>query len=135
MRFIRNIARAWKYNRKKHVPVEVFIAGVEDRWRRSMDPNSKVWLGINPMPVDLLHQMLTGQLVVGDKEIDYDISVVFLDRMMFSAADVQPESLHHKDAFVDILDQFSQTYPNAGALISRAFAAYLHGAQQESNCS
>ena len=84
MRFLRNVRRAWKYNKSKHVPPEEFVGGLEDIWRRSLDKNSRSWLLSNGLAVDLLHQMLTGQLTAGDENIDYDVFVVLLDRMILS---------------------------------------------------
>lgn len=125
MRSLKNIFRAWKYNRRKHIPVEEFIAGVQDRWKRELDLKSRQWLQLHPIAVDLLHQMISGQLVSGDEEIDYDVFYVFLDNMIFSNTKIDRDSITERDAFGKVVNLFSKDYTDAGVLISYAFAAYL----------
>ena len=126
MRFIRNIRRAIKYNREIHVPVEEFIGGVEDRWRKTIDQNSRRWLLSNPNLVDLLHQMLTGQLVSDNKEVDSGIFFLFLEKMMFSpSSNVTPDDLQGEEAFLDVLDKFHESHSDAATIVGYAFKAFM----------
>lgn len=125
MRFFRNIFRAIKYNHEKHVPVEEFIGGIEDRWRKSLDGNSRRWLLRNPDLVDLLHQMLTGQLVHGNHEVDSGIIFLFLTKMMMAyGSEVNPDVLEGQMAFLNVLDTFHESHPQAASIVGYAFQAF-----------
>jgi hypothetical protein len=126
MRFLRNISRAIRYNRKKHVPVEEFIGGVEDRWQKTLDQNSRRWLLSNPTHVDLLHQMLTGQLVSGNQKFDSGIFLLFLEKMIFSySSNVTLSDIQREKEFIDILDKFHESHPDAATIIGYAFNAFM----------
>ena len=116
------------YNRKKHTPASEFIAGVEDRWGRPLDSNSRTWLQTSPILVDLLHQMLDGRLVAGDAKIEYDINILFLDKMFIAAglfsSDVDSTILKGKDAFANLWDKFHESHPDAAILVAHAFKAF-----------
>jgi hypothetical protein len=123
VRLFKNILRAIKYNRKKHIPAEEFVRGLEDHWRRPLDPNSRILLRVSPLLVDLLHQMLTGQLVAGDETIDHHVYVVFVDRMFLSTR-ADPSLLKGKEAFADIWDKFHESHPDAAIIIAHALKAF-----------
>ncbi|MBP7050882.1 MAG: hypothetical protein KBE65_07705 [Phycisphaerae bacterium] len=123
IRFLRNIRRALKYNRAKHIPVAEFIGGVEDRWRRPIDSSSRYWLLHNPMLVDLLNQMLSGQLRSGDDALNHRICFLFLVQM-FLRSDVDPATLKGEEAFADIVDKFHESHPDAATLVLYAFKAF-----------
>ena len=130
MRFLRNVIRALKYNRKKHIPASEFIHGVEDRWGRPLDESSRTWLATNRIAVELLHQMLNGRLVCGDSTVDHRVFFVFIDKMFLSSSNMDPSILKGKEAFFDILDKFQETHPDAAALVSYGFKAFLKNDEQ-----
>ena len=125
MRSLRNIIRALKCNHKKHIPVHEFIGGVEDRLGRTLDQESRSWLKRNPILVDLLHQMLTGRLVAGNDDVDKGIWFLFFDKMVFSRSNIQRADLDGDEAWLNIMEKFSETHPDAGMLVSYAFNAFV----------
>jgi hypothetical protein len=125
---LQDIIQAIRYNRKKHIPVAVFMGGVERRWGHPFDQNSRAWLQTSPIIVDLLHQMLSGQLVAGDKKIEYDVNLLLLDKMfpavVLFSKDVDQSILKRDDAFEHLWDKFHESHPDAATLVSYAYQAF-----------
>lgn len=122
--FFGNIIRAIKYNKKRHIPCNQFIRGLESKWGRPVDPASVFWFRHHDIAVDLLHQILSGQLASGTPEIDRDVSFVFIDGAFWYTPGLSREVLDSKDAFGDILDAFSKYFPDAAKVIMYAVKAY-----------
>jgi hypothetical protein len=129
VRFLSNTVRAIRYNKKRHIPCDEFIRGLECKWGRPVDPSSVFWFRHHATAVDLLHQILTGQLVSGTAEIDQNVTLVFIDGAFWYTPGLSREVLDSKDAFGDILDAFSKYFPDAGTVIMYAERAYwkIHG--------
>ena len=80
----------------------------------------------NPNLVDLLHQMLTGQLVSVNKEVDSGLFFLFLEKMMFShSTNVAPDDLQGEEAFLDVLDKFHESHSDAATIVGYAFKAFM----------
>jgi hypothetical protein len=124
MRFLSNTARAIRYKNKRHIPCNQFIRGLECKWGRPVDPTSVFWFQHHETAVDLLHQILNGQLTAGTPEIDKNVSFVFIDGTFWYTPGLSKEVLYSKDAFVDTLDAFSKYYPDAATVIMYAEKAY-----------
>lgn len=123
-KFLRSIFRAIRWNRQKHIPPDVFISLLENRFKRCLDESSRQWFQTHDIAVDLLHQMLCGRIKAGTAELDYDVMFVLIDGMFFYTTKLEPEVLHGKDAFENIWDAFSKEFPDAGAVIAYAIATW-----------
>ena len=124
-RWLRNVIRAIRYNRKKHVPVHEFVGGLEDRWQRKLDHNSRRWFELHLTDVDLLHQMLCGQLRSGhDPVVDHSVRVLLQTDMFLYTFGLPPEVLKRDSAYEDVHREFTRRYPDAGLVIHYAFVAF-----------
>jgi hypothetical protein len=124
IRFLSNIIISIRYNNKRHIPCNQFIRGLESKWGRPIDPTSVFWFRHHDVAVDLLHQILNGQLSTGIPEIDKDVLFVFIDGMFWYTPGLSKEVLYSKDAFGNILDAFSKYYPDAATVIMCTEKAY-----------
>ena len=124
IRFFSSTVRAIRYNKKHHIPCNQFIRGLECKWGRPVDPASVFWFQHHGIAVDLLHQILNGQLTAGTPEIDRNVSFVFIDGTFWYTPGLSREMLDSKDALWDILDAFSKYYPDAAKVIMYAEKAY-----------
>jgi hypothetical protein len=124
VRFFSNTVRAIRYKKKRHIPCNQFIRGLECKWGRPVDPASVFWFRHHDIAVDLLHQILNGQLTAGTPEIDRDVTFVFTDGAFWYTPGLSREVLDSKDAFGDILDAFSKYYPDAATVIMYAVKTY-----------
>ena len=124
IRFLSNVVRAIKYKKKRHIPCNQFIRGLECKWGRPVDPASVFWFRHHKVAVDLLHQILNGQLTAGTPEIDGSVTFYFMEGAFWYTPGLSRELLDSKDAFVDILDAFSKYFPDAATVIAYAFKTY-----------
>ena len=124
IRFLGNIVRAIKYNNKRHIPCNQFIRGLESKWGRPVDSASVFWFRHHDIAVDLLHQILNSKLHAGTPEIDKNVNFVFIDGMFWYTPGLSKEVLDSKDAFLNILDDFSKYYPDAATVIMYAEKTY-----------
>ena len=124
IRFLSNTVRAIRYSKKRHIPCDQFIRGLECRWGRPVDPASVFWFRHHDIAVDLLHQILSGQLTSGNPEIDGNITFVFLEGAFLYTPGLSKEVLDSKEAFGDILDAFSKYFFDAATVIMYAEKAF-----------
>lgn len=124
VRFLSNTLRAIRYNKKRHVPCNQFIRGLECKWGRPLDPASVFWFRHHAIAVDLLHQILSGQITSGTPEIDRDVTFVLIDGAFWYTPGLSRQVLESKDAFGDILDAFSKYFPDAAKVIMYGVKAY-----------
>ena len=124
IRFFGNIIRAIRYKNKRHIPCNQFIRGLESKWGRPIDPVSVFWFRHHDIAVDLLHQILNGQLTAGTPEIDRNVTFVFTDGAFWYTPGLSREVLDSKNAFGDILDAFSKYSPDAATVIMYAEKVY-----------
>lgn len=124
IRFFSNIVRAIKYKKKRHIPCNQFIRGLECKWGRPVDPASVFWFRHHKVAVDLLHQILNGQLAAGNPEIDKAVSFAFIDGTFLYTPGLSKEVLDSKNALFDILDAFSKYFPDASIVIAYAVKTY-----------
>lgn len=124
IRFLSNTIRAIRFKKKKHIPCIQFIRGLECRWGRPVDPASVFWFQHHGIAVDLLHQILNGQLTSGNPEIDRNVTFVFIEGAFLYTPGLSKEVLDSKEAFGDILDAFSKYFPDAATVIMYAEKAF-----------
>lgn len=124
IRFLSNTVRAIRYNKKRHIPCDQFIRGLECRWGRPVDPASVFWFQHQGIAVDLLHQILNGQITSGNPEVDGNVTFVFIDAAFWYTPGLSREVLDSKNAFGDILDAFSKYFPDAATVIMYAEKAF-----------
>lgn len=124
IRFLSNTIRAIRYNRKNHIPCNQFIRGLECRWGRPVDPASVFWFRHHGIAVDLLHQILSGQLTSGNPEVDGNVTSVLVDGAFWYTPGLSREVLESENAFADVLNTFSKYYPDAAIVIMYADKAY-----------
>ena len=122
--FLSNTLRAIRYNKKRHIPCSQFIRGLECRWGRPVDPASVFWFHHHEIAVDLLHQILNGQLTSGNPEIDRNVTLVFIDGAFLYTPGLSREVLDSKEAFGDILNAFSKYFPDTATVIMYAEKAF-----------
>jgi len=124
IRFLGNIVRAIRYKNKRHIPYNQFVRGLESKWGRPVDPASVFWFRHHDIAVDLLHQILNGQVTHRNPKRDKAVSWVFLEGAFLYTPGLSKEVLDSKEAFCDILDAFSKYFPDAATVIMCAEKVY-----------
>jgi hypothetical protein len=122
--FLSNSLRAIRYNKERQIPCDQFIRGLECRWGRPVDSASVFWFRHHEIAVDLLHQILCGQLTSGNPELDGNVTSVLIDGAFWYTPGLGREVLESENAFGDILNAFSKYFPDAATVIMYAENTY-----------
>ena len=115
---------------------------MEADFNRTLDTNSTFFFRHHPISANLLHRILTGQIVADETEagglivqaLMLDMTECLVEITESELATIN-QSRSDVDRLVATLAAFSKTYPDAGNIVAQAVNAYFQKRQTPHNKS